>query len=92
VSETDAQWLVKLTAGLPGGIGNTGGECGGVTAPLVLLGAITQCGFSTTEGVQRYIDGGGTERCSAIAQSVAHNVLGMVQSVDTAADVRSDTA
>ena len=38
VSETDAPWLVKLTAGLPGGIGNTGGECGGVTAPLVLLG------------------------------------------------------
>jgi C_GCAxxG_C_C family probable redox protein len=38
VSETDAKWLVKLTAGLPGGIGNTGGECGGVTAPLVLLG------------------------------------------------------
>ena len=38
VSETDAQWLVKFTAGLPGGIGNTGGECGGVTAPLVLLG------------------------------------------------------
>jgi C_GCAxxG_C_C family probable redox protein len=38
VSETDAQWLVKLAAGLPGGIGNTGGECGGVTAPLVLLG------------------------------------------------------
>lgn len=38
VSETDAQWLVKLTAGLPGGIGDTGGECGGVTAPLVLLG------------------------------------------------------
>jgi hypothetical protein len=38
VSETDAQWLVKLTAGLPGGIGNTGGECGGVTAPLILLG------------------------------------------------------
>jgi len=38
VSETDAQWLVNLTAGLPGGIGNTGGECGGVTAPLVLLG------------------------------------------------------
>lgn len=38
VSGTDAQWLVKLTAGLPGGIGNTGGECGGVTAPLLLLG------------------------------------------------------
>lgn len=38
VSQTDAQWLVRLAAGLPGGIGNTGGECGGVTAPLVLLG------------------------------------------------------
>jgi hypothetical protein len=31
-------WLVKLSAGLPGGIGNIGYECGGVTAPLVLLG------------------------------------------------------
>lgn len=38
VSETDAQWLVKLVAALPGGVANTGGECGGVTAPLVLLG------------------------------------------------------
>ncbi len=38
VSGTEAQWLVKLTAALPGGIANTGGECGGVTAPLVLLG------------------------------------------------------
>jgi C_GCAxxG_C_C family probable redox protein len=38
VSETDAQWLVRLTAGLPGGIGNTGAECGGLTAPIVFLG------------------------------------------------------
>jgi len=38
VSRVDAEWLVKLCAGLPGGIGNTGGECGGVTASLVLLG------------------------------------------------------
>ena len=37
-SVTEAAWLVKMTAGLPGGIGNTGGECGGITAPLVLLG------------------------------------------------------
>ena len=36
--QTDAQWLVKLTAGLPGGIGNCRNECGGITAPLVLLG------------------------------------------------------
>lgn len=31
-------WLVKLAAGLPGGVGNTGFECGGLTSPLVLLG------------------------------------------------------
>jgi hypothetical protein len=31
-------WLVKMTAGLPGGIGNTGRECGGVTSPLIGLG------------------------------------------------------
>ncbi len=37
-SAIDAQWLVRLAAGLPGGIGNTGGECGGLTAPLVLIG------------------------------------------------------
>lgn len=37
-SGTDAGWLVVLTAGLPGGIANTGGECGGLTAPLVLMG------------------------------------------------------
>ena len=37
-SDEESTWLVILTAGLPGGIGNTGGECGGLTAPLVLLG------------------------------------------------------
>jgi hypothetical protein len=38
VLEVDAPWLVRLTAGLPGGIGNCRNECGGITAPLVLLG------------------------------------------------------
>jgi len=38
VTHVDGEWLVRLAAGLPGGIGNTGGECGGVTAPLLLLG------------------------------------------------------
>ena len=54
-------------------------------------GAITQCDFSTTEGVQRYIHDGGTARCSAIAESVAHRVLSMIQSVDTAESVFSGT-
>jgi hypothetical protein len=38
VSSTRKVWLVKLSAGMPGGIGNTGFECGAVTSPLVLLG------------------------------------------------------
>jgi hypothetical protein len=31
-------WLVRMTTGLPGGIGNTGFECGGITYPLIQLG------------------------------------------------------
>lgn len=38
VSSMDEEWLVRLSAGMPGGIGNTGHECGAVTSPLVMLG------------------------------------------------------
>jgi C_GCAxxG_C_C family probable redox protein len=38
VSSTEEEWLVRLSAGMPGGIGNTGHECGAVTSPLVMLG------------------------------------------------------
>ena len=38
LSDREQEWLVKLTAGLPGGIGNTQGECGGITSPLIVLG------------------------------------------------------
>jgi hypothetical protein len=38
ITSTEKEWLVRLSAGMPGGIGNTGFECGGVTSPLVLLG------------------------------------------------------
>jgi hypothetical protein len=38
VSGEQKEWLVKLISGMPGGIGNTGFECGAVTAPLVLMG------------------------------------------------------
>jgi len=31
VSSTDKEWLVRLSGGMPGGIGNTGHECGAVT-------------------------------------------------------------
>ena len=38
VSSNEKEWLVRLSAGMPGGIGNTGFECGAVTSPLALLG------------------------------------------------------
>lgn len=38
ISDRRQEWLVKLTAGMPGGIGNTGFECGALTSPLVLMG------------------------------------------------------
>jgi C_GCAxxG_C_C family probable redox protein len=38
ISEPDKQWLVRFSAGMPGGIGNTGFECGGLTSSLVMLG------------------------------------------------------
>jgi len=38
VSGTHKEWLVRLSAGMPGGIGNSGFECGAVTSPLVLMG------------------------------------------------------
>jgi len=38
LGNTNEDWIVKMTAGLPGGIGSTGFECGGITAPLVQFG------------------------------------------------------
>jgi hypothetical protein len=38
VSSIEDEWPVRLSAGMPGGIGNTGFECGAVTSPLVQLG------------------------------------------------------
>jgi hypothetical protein len=43
ITSSEKEWLVQLSAGMPGGIGNTGNECGGITSPLVLLG--TQFGL-----------------------------------------------
>ena len=48
ITASQKEWLVRLSAGMPGGIGNTGHECGGVTSPLVLLG--TQFGLRKVEG------------------------------------------
>ena len=57
VSSTEKEWLVKLSAGMPGGIGNTGFECGGITSPLIMLGI--HCGLSEMDcGLPVIIDKG----------------------------------
>lgn len=76
VSDTEAPWLVKLTAGLPGGIGNTGGECGGLTAALVLLGlrhgreagqhGLPMIVYKGHDLVHRFADYEGTTLCREI--------------------------
>jgi hypothetical protein len=38
INHSQQENLVKLMAAMPGGIGNTGFECGGITSPLVILG------------------------------------------------------
>jgi hypothetical protein len=75
-SASEARWLVKLTAGLPGGIGNTRGECGGLTAPLVVIG-LRNPRDETTRGLpvavgkghdlmRRFEAAHGTTQCGAI--------------------------
>jgi C_GCAxxG_C_C family probable redox protein len=75
-SASEAAWLVKLTAGLPGGIGNTRGECGGLTAPLVVIG-LRHGRDEIADGIPVAVEKGhdllhrfeaahGTTQCSAI--------------------------
>jgi C_GCAxxG_C_C family probable redox protein len=56
VTHAEGEWLVRLAAGLPGGIGNSGGECGGVTAALLLLGL--RYGGRTERGLPVVIEKG----------------------------------
>ncbi len=48
LGNTKEDWLVRMTAGLPGGIGSTGFECGGITAPLIHMGL--EYGLSAKNG------------------------------------------
>ena len=75
VTEQKKDWAVKLAAGLPGGIANTGYECGGVTAPLIVLGL--RHGLRLRDGLpevvcrgeavcQQFVDRNGTLSCVAI--------------------------
>ncbi len=59
ITSNKKEWLVQLSAGMPGGIGNTGHECGGVTSSLVQLGL--RFGLrNTTGGLPEIFDRGHT--------------------------------
>jgi C_GCAxxG_C_C family probable redox protein len=55
LNQTSREDLVRLMAGMPGGIGNTGFECGGITSPLVLLGLRHGLG-DINDGLPRIFD------------------------------------
>jgi hypothetical protein len=75
-SAAEEEWLVPLTAGLPGGIGNTRGECGGLTAPLLVIGlrhgrdeVVDGLPVAVEKGhdlLQRFGAAHGTTQCRAI--------------------------
>jgi hypothetical protein len=69
-------WPVKAAAGLPGGIGDTGYECGGITSPLLLFGLShglrdSQNGLPLVfikghDHFRRFVDRNGTPLCRDI--------------------------
>ncbi len=75
-SQSEGRWVVTLTAGLPGGIGSTGGECGGLTAPLVFLGlrygrddvmeGVPRVLYAGHDLLRRFTERAGTTQCRQI--------------------------
>ena len=71
-----AEWPVKLAAGLPGGIGDMGFECGGITAPLIYLGlrygleqkhdGLPLIFYKGHEHFRRFVDSNSTPLCREI--------------------------
>lgn len=71
------EWPIKAAAGLPGGIGDTGFECGGITSPLILLGlryglrdlsnGLPVIFFKGHEHFRRFVDRNGTPLCREIS-------------------------
>jgi len=73
---SEDEWPVKAAAGLPGGIGDTGFECGGITSPLLFLGlrhglrdpqkGLPLVFFKGHDYFQKFVDRNGTPLCSEI--------------------------
>jgi hypothetical protein len=69
-------WPVRMAGGLPGGIGDTGYECGGITSPLIYLGLRGGLGdkreglpllfYQGLDHLRRFLDRNGTPYCRDI--------------------------
>ena len=76
IYHSNENWPVQLAAGLPGGIGDTGFECGGITSPVVLLGLRYGLGeehdglplifYKGHDHFRRFLDRNGTSLCREI--------------------------
>jgi hypothetical protein len=70
------EWPIRLAAGLPGGIGDTGFECGGITAPVAYLGlrfglreevdGLPVIFYKGFDHLRRFLDRNGTPHCREI--------------------------
>jgi C_GCAxxG_C_C family probable redox protein len=99
---SEEEWPVKAVAGLPGGIGDTGFECGGITSPLLLLGLRyglrnSQNGlpliFSKGHDLfRKFVDRNGTPLCREIRGDnyrLTHCIKAVCLSPEIAASVQS---
>jgi Putative redox-active protein (C_GCAxxG_C_C) len=99
---SEEEWPVKATAGLPGGIGDTGFECGGITSPLIFLGlrhglrdpqkGLPLVFFKGHSYFQRFVDRNGTALCSEIRGDnfrLTHCIKAVCTSSETIASVSS---
>jgi hypothetical protein len=71
------EWPIKAAAGLPGGIGDTRFECGGITSPLIRFGlrdglrdlsnGLPVIFYKGHEHFRRFVDRNGTPLCREIS-------------------------
>ena len=96
------EWPVRAAAGLPGGIGDTGFECGGITSPLLLLGlrnglrdlrdGLPLVFFKGHELFRRFVDRNGSPLCREIRGDnyrLSHCIKAVCLSPEIVASVQS---
>ena len=76
ISGSEEEWPIEAAAGLPGGIGDTGFECGGITSPLLFFGlryglrdpqsGLPLIFYKGHEHFRRFVDRNGTPFCREI--------------------------